>query len=200
MPESAEPTELSVARLTAADDPQIHWYAAYTCVHREKRVAEFLRAKAIPHFLPLCEEVHRWVSGPVRLQIPLFPGYVFVRLALADELQVLTVPGVVRLVGSGTGPSALPDQDIAAIREALLSPLCIRPHRYLIAGQKVMIINGPMRGLHGILLRHKNQTRVVVSLELIMRSIVADIDAADCAPVQSSALQAVRNRTICAAA
>src|SRR5271157_5605311 len=76
-----------------------HWYAAYTCANHEKRVALQLERRSLECFLPLYESVRRWKDRRVRLELPLFPGYVFVRLALRDRLQVLQVPGVARLVG-----------------------------------------------------------------------------------------------------
>ncbi len=68
------------------DPTQPRWYAAYTCANHEKRVAEQLGQRSIEHFLPLYERVRRWKDRRVRLQWPLFPGYVFVRLALGDRL------------------------------------------------------------------------------------------------------------------
>ena len=176
------------------DDPQPHWYAAYTCVNREKRVAEILDAKSVACFLPLYEEVHRWKTGPTRLQVPLFPGYVFVHLPLRDRLQVLTVPGVVRLVGA-PGPAPLPEPEIEGIRAALLAAAVARPYPYLAAGHKVTIVSGPLRGLQGVLLRKRNNCRVVISLDLIMRSMVVEVDAASCVPARAPALCAIRERS-----
>src|SRR6266849_6613115 len=82
------PAEYRVAR----------WYAAYTSAHHEKRVAEQLGVREVEHFLPLYESVRRWKDRRVKLQLPLFPGYVFVWLAPCVRLQVLLVPGVVHLV------------------------------------------------------------------------------------------------------
>src|SRR5712671_5761651 len=87
-----------------------HWYAAYTCAQHEKRVAAELRMREVEHFLPLYSSVRRWKDRRVQLELPLFPGYVFVRLALLDRLCVLQVPGVARLVGFGCLPQALPDE------------------------------------------------------------------------------------------
>src|SRR5215467_7020856 len=76
-----------------------HWYAAYTCANHEKRVAEQLIERAVEHFLPQYESVRRWKDRRVKLQLPLFPGYVFVRLELRNQIRVLQIPSVVRLVG-----------------------------------------------------------------------------------------------------
>src|SRR5713226_5030593 len=96
---------------------EARWYAAYTRANHEKRVALQLRQRSVEHFLPLYESVRRWKDRRVILQMPLFPGYVFVRLALRDRLQVLQVPGVARLVGCSGLPTALPEEEIEALRE-----------------------------------------------------------------------------------
>src|SRR5256885_9453838 len=78
-----------------------HWYALYTRANHEKRVATELRERAVEHFLPLYRSVRRWKDRRVNLEMPLFPGYVFVRLALVDRLRVVQIPSAVRLVGFG---------------------------------------------------------------------------------------------------
>ncbi len=195
-PASESGGQLEATTATSSDIWPLRWYALYTCVNREKRVAEMLGGKAVACFLPLYEEVHRWKSGPARLQIPLFPGYVFVRMSLKDRLQVLTVPGVVRLVGTNSGPEPLPDGEIEGIRTALLASLRPQPYPYLTVGQQVTIAQGPLRGLTGFLLRKRNNCRVVISLDLIMRSMIVEVDAADCVPVRPPALSAIRQRNI----
>ena len=154
------------------------WYAAYTCANHEKRVAQQLAQRSVEHFLPLYEAVRRWKDRRVRVQLPLFPGYVFVRLPLRDRLQVLQIPSLVRLVGFNGLPTALPDHEMEAMRDGLTRQLRAEPYPYLTAGRRVRIIRGPLEGLEGILLRKKGKLRVVLSLQLIMRSIIVDIDLA----------------------
>ncbi len=165
-------------------EPQ--WYAAYTCANHEKRVAEQLRERSVEHYLAVYEAVRRWKDRRMRLQLPLFPGYVFVRLAPRDRLNVLQVRSVVRLVGFGGLPAALPEQEIEALRNGLSAGLPAHPHPYLTAGRRVRIRNGPLAGAEGILLRRKGSFRVALSVDLIMRSIAVEIDAADVMPVPSS--------------
>src|SRR5690349_24405845 len=78
---------------------EARWYAAYTSANHEKRVSEQLGVREVEHFLPLYASLRTWKDRRVKLELPLFPGYVFVRTALRNRLQVLQVPGVVRLVG-----------------------------------------------------------------------------------------------------
>jgi transcription antitermination factor NusG len=158
---------------------QAHWYAAYTCANHEKRVATELGMREVEHFLPLYSSVRRWKDRRVELDLPLFPGYVFVRLALRHRLRVLTIPSLARLVGFGGLPTALPDAEMEIMRSGLSQSLRAEPHPFLTIGRRVRISAGPFAGLEGVLQRKKSHLRVVVSLELIQRSVAVDVDAAD---------------------
>jgi len=158
---------------------QPRWYAAYTSANHEKRVAEQLDARAVEHFLPSYASVRRWKDRRVTLQMPLFPGYVFVRMALRDRLQVQQVPGVAHLVGFDGTPAALPDEEIEALRASLNSGVRVEPHPYLTLGRRVRLKSGPLAGMQGILLQRKGRFRVVISIELIQRSVAVDADVAD---------------------
>jgi transcription antitermination factor NusG len=136
-------------------------------------------------FLPLYESVRRWKDRRVQLQLPLFPGYIFIRLALRDRLQVLQIPSVARLVGFNGLPTALPSEEMEAMRNGLTRHLHAEPHPYLKVGRRVLIIRGPLEGCEGILLRKKGDSRVVLSIDLIMRSVAVDIDANDAMPLPS---------------
>jgi transcription antitermination factor NusG len=155
------------------------WYAAYTSANHEKRVAEQLGAREIEHFLPLYASVRRWKDRRVTLELPLFPGYVFARLALRDRLQVLQVPGVAKLVGVNGTPTALPEEAIEALRISLASGVRAEPYPFLTAGRRVQVKNGPLAGMTGILVKRKNRARFVVSMELIQRSIAVEMDETD---------------------
>ncbi len=159
-----------------------HWYAAYTCAQHEKRVAAELGMREVERFLPLYSSVRRWKDRRVTLDLPLFPGYVFVRLALRDRLRVAQIPSVVRLVGFGGLPTALPDTEMEIMRSGLSQSLRAEPHPFLTVGRRVRIAGGPFAGLEGVLKGKKNSLRVVVSLELIQRSVAVDVDIADVVP------------------
>jgi len=164
---------------------QTHWYAAYTCARHEKCVAAELGGRGVEHFLPLYSSLRRWKDRRVSVDLPLFPGYVFVRLALRDRLRVVQIPSVVRLVGFGGLPTALPDTEMEAVRAGLSQGLRAEPHPYLTVGRRVRLRSGPLAGAEGILLRRKGNFRVVVSLELIQRSVAVDVDAANVEGVAS---------------
>jgi transcription antitermination factor NusG len=163
-------------------DNEMKWYAAYTSAHHEKRVAEQLERRSVESFLPLYDSVRRWKDRRVRLQMPLFPGYVFVRISARDRLKVQQVPGVAHLVGFGGQLTPVPEEDIQAIRACLAGPNKVQPHRYLTRGQRVRVLNGPLTGLNGIIVRQKKQTRFVISFDLLQRSVAVEIDAADLSP------------------
>src|SRR5271157_2291303 len=91
---------------------QPHWYAIYTRANHERKVADQLAGRGVDHFLPQYESERRWKDRKVRLQLPLFPGYLFVRLALRDRLRVLQVPGVIRLVGFDGHAVPMPQEEI----------------------------------------------------------------------------------------
>src|SRR3984893_15304411 len=120
------------------------WYAAYTCANHEKKVCEQLEQRSVESFLPLYETVRRWKDRRMRLQLPLFPGYVFVRMVLVDRLRVLQVPSVVRLVAFNGHLVALPDAEIAGLKNGLASGVRAEPHPVLAAGRRVRVKAGPL--------------------------------------------------------
>jgi transcription termination/antitermination protein NusG len=170
--------------VTLADSfAEPHWYAAYTRAQHEKSVAAELGMREVEHFLPLYSCVRRWKDRRVTLESPLFPGYVFVRLALRERLRVLQVPSVVRLVGFSGQPAALPDSEMEIMRSGLSQGSRAEPHPFLTVGRQVRIVGGPFAGLEGVLRRKKSGTRVIVSLGLIQRSVAVDVDITDVRPV-----------------
>jgi len=174
---------------------QALWYAGYTAARHEKRVAEHLVQRGVEHFLPLYETIRRWNNGRHRVQFPLFPGYIFVRIALQERLRVLEVPGFVRLVGFSGIPCPLPEGDILTMREALSAGVLAEPYPYLTAGTRVEIRNGPLKGMTGILLRRHNKYRVVLSVDLIQRSMVVEVDAGEVVPVRSKSTACATDAT-----
>jgi transcription antitermination factor NusG len=162
-------------------EPQ--WFAAYTCANHEKRVAMELSVRGVEHFLPLYSSVRRWKDRRVQLELPLFPGYVFVRLPLCERLRVLQIPSVVRLVGFGGLPVPLPNEEMELMRSGLSQSAGVLPYPFLTVGHRVRITEGPFAGLEGVLKRKKSSLRVVISLELIQRSIMVDVDSENVRPI-----------------
>ena len=172
---------------SAASNPQEspRWFAAYTVPRHEKRIAEHFSVRQIEHFLPLYHVQRRWRDGSkVTLQLPLFPNYIFARFDHSHRIRVLETPSVVSIVGYGREQSPVPDSYVASLREGMRLHK-IEPHPFLVAGEKVRITAGPMAGLEGVLLRKKNNVRVVLTLELIMQSVAVEVDIKDVEPVAS---------------
>jgi transcription antitermination factor NusG len=171
----------------AAQDFSANWFAAYTHSHHEKRVASHFGERQIEAFLPLYAARHRWKNRcEVNLELPLFPNYVFVRIDPRKRVRVLEVPGVVSLVGFGRTLAPLPDFEIEALRSGL-GQRKIEPHPYLVIGERVRIKAGPMMGMEGVLVRKKNNFRVVLALDVIMQSVAVEVDADDLEPAAKGA-------------
>lgn len=164
------------------NDHALRWYVAQTRSRHEKCVEIQLGRHAIQSFLPLFDSVRQWTDRRVRLQLPLFPGYVFVKVAWTGRLRVLQIPSVVRLVGFGGVPAILEDAEVERLRCALAEGIRAEPHPFLRTGRRVKIRTGPLAGCEGILKRWKDNLRVVLSIEMIQRSISLDIDAASLEP------------------
>jgi transcription antitermination factor NusG len=172
------------------------WYAAYTSANHEKRVAIQLGQRSVEHFLPLYESVRRWKDRRMKLELPLFPGYVFVRMALRDRLKVLQVPGVACLVGFGGLPCALPETEIEAVQTCLARKAGLEPHPYVEVGRRVRVKAGPLCGLEGMVVRRKNRSRFVISLELIKRSVAVEVEALEVEPVLEAGDRMLEARTL----
>ena len=159
------------------------WFAAYTSANHEKSVAKQLVSREVEHFLPLYDSVRKWRDRRVKLQLPLFSGYVFVRIARQDRLQVLQVPGVACLVSFAGRAVPLPEEDLERIRKLLEAGVAARPHPYLTVGKPVRVKSGPLAGFEGIIVKRKNATRFVLSIHMLQRSIVLDIDGLELEPL-----------------
>ena len=115
----------------------------------------------------------------LELELPLFPGYVFVRLGQEGRLPVLQIPGIVRFVSSNGRPIAVEDGEIDWLRKGIVNGVHAEPHPYLKVGQRVRVKPGPLAGAEGVLVRKKDTFRLVISLDLLMRSVAAEVRAAD---------------------
>ena len=157
----------------------IGWYAVYTSPRHEKRAAEHLAQRGIECFLPLYSSRRHWKDGSRKvLQLPLFPSYLFVRIALKNRFEVLGVPGVLSLVSAGTKPACLPDFEIELLRSGLAAGKA-EPHAYLRDGESVRIVAGAFAGMEGLLEQSNNHYRIVMTLGQIMQSFSIQVDASE---------------------
>lgn len=156
-----------------------NWFAAQIKPQHEKKCSCFLSSKDIEHFLPLYSSISRWKNGQKKMiERPLFPGYIFVRIPRYERAIVLNIPGVLNMVSSHGNMLALEDAEIERLQNGL-GKLNAKPAFYLSAGEKVRIISGPLEGHNGILLRRKSLCEVVISVEMIQRSVAVEISEAD---------------------
>jgi len=160
-----------------------HWYAAYTRPNHEKKVAEQLDLRNIEQLLPLYSSMRQWKDRRVRLMRPLFPGYVFVRISLQKRLQVLEVPGIASLVGFGSRPVCMSEEDIRFLRCCMTHEGKVEPYPYPAVGSRVRVKGGPLTGLKGVVVRLKNRAGLVVSFDLIQRSATVEADQIDVEPL-----------------
>lgn len=180
-------------------EPSGDWHAVHTRHQHEKSVVQALCSRGHRVFLPLYSTTRLWRRRPVKIQLPLFPGYLFLQGGLERQMQIQATSGVVGLVKSGGSPAIVPEHQIAAVRRLLEQPSNVEPHEYLHAGDRVMVISGPLQGIEGMLLRTKGAFRLVVSMELLGRAASVEVSIS-CVQKVIQPLRALRPRTIAAIA
>jgi transcriptional antiterminator NusG len=176
------PAEIAAPLLTgeyrlAGESHDHSWYAVYTKSRHEQLVRKQLEGKGIANFLPVYEKTSQWKDRTKRITLPLFPGYLFVKILWHERLEVLKAFGVVHIVGDGYHPQPIPEEQILNILAFRDNGFNYESHPYLNEGNKIRIVDGPLAGLEGILVRKKNQSRLVVSVDLIQRSVSVEIDS-----------------------
>lgn len=159
------------------DQNTSRWYALFTQCHHERRVARQLEQLNVEHFLPSYERVSRWKDRTVKLEQPLFPGYLFVRVASPQFRQVLQTGGAVKLVCSAGKPLAVPSEEIAYLQMAIRH-YPTEPIDYVQIGERVRIESGPLQGITGVLVRKMGKTRVAITVDTIMRAFTVEVDPA----------------------
>ena len=158
------------------------WWAVYTRHQHEKMVARMLSAKGFEVFLPLYEATHRWKDRSKMLSLPLFPCYLFIKGGHNRQLQVVTTPGVYTILCNGEHLAIVPEAEIQAIRKTLDGPFQVEPHPFLKDVERVRVKRGTLEGIEGILVRKKNQDRLVLSVDMLAQSVGVEIDASDVEP------------------
>ena len=163
---------------------QAQWYAVQTRPRHEKKIVAELQEKRIASYLPLLTQVHRWSDRRKVVQVPLFPGYVFVheQLDLCVRVSILRVWGVLAFVGPQREAAAIPDSQIEDIRTLLTTKIPLTQYPFLKIGQRVRVRGGVLDGMEGILVTN-GQRRLVVSVEGIQRSLSITIEGYDVEPV-----------------
>jgi len=159
------------------------WYALKVRPRFEWVVAASLSNKGYDLFLPTYKSKRRWTDRTKILDLPLFPGYLFCQLDLRTRLPVLMTPGVSSIVGVGRNPQPVDEAEIEAIRTVVQSGVVYEPYAYLPVGQSVQVEDGALCGLTGIVTNHKNDSRLIISVSLLMRSVSVEIDRSLLKPI-----------------
>lgn len=136
-----------------------------------------LTAKGLETFLPTYRTRRQWSDRVKEIDAPLFSGYLFSRFDAACRLPVLSAPGVVSIVSAGKTLLPVEERELEAVRAVLNSPVCAGPWPFLQVGQQVELVRGPLTGLEGLVVKIKNQFRLVVSVSLLQRSLAAEIES-----------------------
>lgn len=165
-------------------EPLPAWYGVRTRSNYEKLTAEMLSGKGYEAYLPTYRARRQWSDRTVEKELPLFAGYLFCRFDPQYRLPILTTPGVVSVISSGRMPVPIPEAEIGAVRSAIASGFPMAPCAYLKEGQRVRVRGGPLDGVEGILIRKKSDWRIVLSVEMLQRSVAIEIDRDSVAPVQ----------------
>ncbi len=161
--------------LQSAPDSR-NWYALFTRHQHEKSVALALSNKSHEVYLPLYRSLRQWQDRAKQIWLPLFPCYVFIREGMDRQFQIVTTPGVLYIVGWGGRPTVVPHAQIDAIGRIIESCLRVETHPYLQCGDRVRVKTGPLMGLEGILTRQKGVSQLIVSMEMLGRSVAVEID------------------------
>ncbi len=152
------------------------WFALTVKPNHEKAAAQSLECKGWEVFLPLYRARRRWSDRIKELELPLFAGYVFCRCVRPDRAGVLATPAVTSVVGFGHRPAVIPDAEIESVRTLVASGLPLNLWPLLRVGERVRIEAGPLAGVEGTLTQLKDAWRVVVSVELLQRSVAAEVE------------------------
>lgn len=159
------------------------WWAVYTRHQHEKVVAGMLSAKGFEVFLPLYESTRRWKDRNKVLSLPLFPCYLFLRGEHNRRFQAVTTPGVHMILCNGEHVATVPEAEIQAIRKTVEGSFRVEPHPFLKCGERVRVKRGTLEGVEGILVRKKNQFRLVLSVGMLSQSVGVEIDASEVEPL-----------------
>ena len=170
---------------TCWDPTKPTWYALYTKPRHERKVSNHLLQDGFRTFFPQIERWSRRKDRKKRILAPLFPGYLFINAQLKgnNRLKVIKTNGVVRVLGSNGIPVAVPENQIESIQKIVETNTVVYSHRYLKKGRTVRVVSGPLQGIEGIFLSEKGNGKLVVSVEILHRSVSVDIDEADIEPI-----------------
>ena len=158
-----------------------NWYAVYTVVRHEKSAGSALVEKGVEIFLPLRRVTSRWKDRWKRIQVPLFPGYLFVLISHRSQemLNVLRTRGVVSILGAGQIPGPVPEEQIVALKVLVQSGLKYDAEELYERGKDVIVVNGPLSGIRGKFIERRGAFRLILEVEMIHRAVAVQVDLRD---------------------
>ena len=171
---------MSSIRISAISQPDVLnecWFAFRVRPRHEKSTALQLRHKEQRYFLPLIREQRKWANRISYVDLPLFPGYIFCRSHNFGLLPILSTPGVIDVIRAGTTPVPVRDEEIEALRRAIAASVPMEACAYINSGQEVTITEGPLSGLTGIVMEVRNSKRLVLSVPLLRRSVLVELES-----------------------
>lgn len=163
-------------RTAEIDDLESPWCAVQVWAGKEAFCSAQLQARQYEVLLPRYIERRRWSDRVKSIEKALFPGYLFCRIDAAVTGKVVTIPGVIRIIGDGRDPLPIPRHEIEAIRSVMNVGLEFEPWRSFYTGQRVRLVAGPLCGVEGVVVRIKNKHRLVVSVTVLQRSVAVEVD------------------------
>jgi transcription antitermination factor NusG len=158
------------------------WFAMRVRTNYEKTFSRAIESRGFDFFLPTYQKTRAWSDRIKQIHQPLFPGYVFCLLNLQERAPALLAPGAMRFVGIGRNPIAIPEAEIESLR-TLINSFQVKPWPFLRLGQKVRIEKGPLAGVEGVIESFRSGYRIVVSIELLQRSVTAELEGHWLAPL-----------------
>lgn len=168
--------ETSMDARAFPETPKDPWFALRVKSNHEKAVCSYLAVKGFEVFLPICRTRNRWADRFKLVETPLFGGYVFSRLDRTRPNAVLSTPGVIQIVGTGRNPEPVLEGEILAIRRAVDANFQLRECDFFMKGQRATVVSGALAGLEGTVVSLKQQSRLVLSISLLQRSVALEID------------------------
>jgi transcription antitermination factor NusG len=178
------PADLSLSLSTPVITDIARWYALYTYPRHERAVTENLEHQSIEAFLPSCLVKSQWKDRQVQISRAIFPCYVFARIGMNQKVKVMSIPSVIRIVAFNGAPAPIPDSEIEAVRLCLSNGARVERHSFLEVGERVRVRCGVFEGLEGIVLRHSNGCKLVVSIGLIHQAVALEIEASQLEPIE----------------
>ena len=153
------------------------WYAIYTRPRHEKKVHDLLIEKKLEVYLPTVTRVRLWKDRKKKVEMPLFPSYIFVNFDYKFRFDVLHTHGIVKIVNFKGEPAEVPDWQIESLKTMLEHPETLRTENYIQPGETIEVTEGPFKGMRGMVKTMKGSSRLVVTIEGIMQTVSVEIDA-----------------------